>query len=72
MQKVTFWLLAIGAFLVVIALAVIGFNRKQTSKPESGSPEQMAQAREAKAIKKMLKDETPETDEIQDIKPENQ
>jgi len=58
MQKAIFWMLAIGALLVVSALALVGINRRKETSPTAGSPEQLAQAREAKEMKRILKSET--------------
>jgi hypothetical protein len=48
MKSVKFWLLAIGALLVVVALAITGFTERKT-KPVPGTPEYARAQKAAKA-----------------------
>jgi uncharacterized membrane protein len=68
-MKTIYWLLGLGTLLLVVGFAIIGLRKKQTDKPEAGSPEQMAAARDAKEEKRILKKLVSDENEI--TQPEN-
>jgi hypothetical protein len=67
MEKAKLYLLGIGAFLVLVALAIFSFEKKKGAKPEAGSSDQMAQAREAlKAKREAQKNEIENLEIVED------
>lgn len=71
LSKLKFWLLAGGAALVLIALAITGFTEKG-GRPAAGSHEQLAAAREAKKRKADQEKESTNQDDEKTISENNE